>query len=83
MLRLIQFGEGRTDTRRQQPIDALRSAGDDAALFDATLQRLADNRLITLSGAENQEPRTKNQLIAPGSQFLVLGSQSWISPTRR
>jgi signal transduction histidine kinase len=48
-LRLVQFGEGRADTRRQQTVVALRSADDDPALFDATLRHLADNRLLTLS----------------------------------
>ena len=57
-LRLIQFGEGRADTRRQQPLDALRSAGDDPRLFDQTLQQLAASRLLTLSGTD--ERRTTN-----------------------
>jgi hypothetical protein len=49
-LRLIQFGEGRADSRRQQPLAALRTAGDEAAIFDAVLEHLAAQRLITLSG---------------------------------
>jgi WD40 repeat protein len=52
-LRLIQFGEGRPDTRRQQSVDDLRIAGDDLSLFDLTLRHLADCRLLTLSGEEN------------------------------
>jgi signal transduction histidine kinase/putative methionine-R-sulfoxide reductase with GAF domain len=56
-LRLIQFGEGRANTRRQQPLAALRSTNDDAALFNATLQHLANNRLLTLSGAEQGDTR--------------------------
>src|SRR5689334_20320195 len=51
-LRLIQFGEGRADTRRQQAVAALRTSSDDPALFDETLRHLADNRLVTLSGEE-------------------------------
>ena len=51
-LRLVQFGEGRADTRRQQPVEALRSASDDAVSFEATLQYLADSRLVTLGGGE-------------------------------
>jgi hypothetical protein len=51
-LRLIQFGEGRADTRHQQPVAALRASSDDPALFDQTLQHLADHRLVTLSGEE-------------------------------
>jgi hypothetical protein len=51
-LRLIQFGEGRADTRRQQSEADLRAVGDDPALFDATLQALADGRLLILSGED-------------------------------
>jgi formylglycine-generating enzyme required for sulfatase activity len=53
LMRLIQFGEGRADTRRQQPIDALGSLGDDPKQFDQTIRHLADSRLLTLSGEAN------------------------------
>ena len=48
-VRLVQFGEGRPDTRRQQPVAQLR-AGNDPAGFEATLKALAKNRLVTLTG---------------------------------
>jgi hypothetical protein len=51
-LRLIQFGEGRADTRRQQPEAALRTAGEDPGVFDATLRHLVDARLLTVTGDE-------------------------------
>jgi WD40 repeat protein len=51
-LRLTQFGEGRPDTRRQQPVTALISESDPPALFGQVLVTLADNRLLTLSGDE-------------------------------
>jgi photosystem II stability/assembly factor-like uncharacterized protein len=51
-LRLVQFGEGRADTRRQQPVAALRAASDNPALFEATLGHLTDHRLLTLGGEE-------------------------------
>ncbi|HEX9989622.1 MAG TPA: hypothetical protein VGE45_14240 [Chloroflexia bacterium] len=51
-LRLTQFGEGRPDTRRQQPVAALMSESDPPALFRQVLATLADNRLLTLSGDE-------------------------------
>jgi WD40 repeat protein len=50
LLRLITFGEGRADTRRQQPRAALRSEGEPASDFDTVLQRLVDNRLLTVTG---------------------------------
>ncbi|MCB0184824.1 MAG: hypothetical protein KDE31_11190, partial [Caldilineaceae bacterium] len=51
-LRLIQFGQGRADTRRQQTVGELRSSSDDPTTFDQTLAILADSRLITTSGEE-------------------------------
>ena len=56
-LRLVQFGEGRLDTRRQQTVDELRASGDDPALFDRTLARLTENRLLTTSGEEGSGRR--------------------------
>src|SRR5262249_4412911 len=60
-LRLIQFGEGPADTRRQQPDAALRSVGEDPRTFDQTLQQLAGSRLITLSGEETKDERRKTK----------------------
>jgi len=51
-LRLVQFGEGRPDTRRQQPVADLSATGDDPLLFEHTLHHLTDNRLLTLTGEE-------------------------------
>ncbi len=50
-LRLVQFGAGRADTRRQQTTAELRASADDPALFDETLRILTDNRLLTTSGS--------------------------------
>jgi WD40 repeat protein len=57
ILRLIQFGDGRADTRRQQPVTALRSAGEDPKQFDRVLRHLVDNRLLTMGGEESAEGR--------------------------
>jgi len=54
---LVQFGEGRADTRRQQPVSALRAAGDDPATFDRVLEHLARARLLTLSGEAGGDDR--------------------------
>lgn len=48
-LRLVHFGEGRPNTRRQLPRSALRAQGDDPKLFAATLELLASQRLLTQS----------------------------------
>jgi signal transduction histidine kinase len=56
-LRLIQFGEGRPDTRRQQPRSALLSAGEDMHLFEQTLHHLTNSRLLTISSEERDTSR--------------------------
>ena len=55
-VRLVQLGEGRQDTRRQQAVGALRAPGDDPALFDRTLRHLTDRRLVTVGSADGEEP---------------------------
>jgi WD40 repeat protein len=57
-LRLVQFGEGRDDTRRQQPVAALRAVTEDPELFDRTLTHLTDQRLLIMSSEEAAEART-------------------------
>lgn len=54
LLRLVNFGEGRADTRRQQPRDALRSEGDVAGIFDVVLQSLVSHRLVTVTGDDQR-----------------------------
>ena len=54
LLRLVNFGEGRADTRRQQQRAALRCDGEAEADFDAVLQHLVDNRLVTVTGDDQR-----------------------------
>jgi WD40 repeat protein len=61
LLRLVQFGEGRTDTRRQQPLDALRVAADDPSAFDQTLQALVDSRLLTMTSEAGRKGRDEGR----------------------
>jgi WD40 repeat protein len=81
LLRLVQFGEGRADTRRQQPVSALHVAGDDLALFDQTLRHLTDHRLLTLSSKEEDCDRkvdlAHEALISSWSTF-----RSWLDQRR-
>jgi len=80
-LRLVQFGEGRADTRRQQPIVALRVAGDEPSLFDQTLHHLTDNRLLTLSGEEGGDGRR----VDIAHESLIAGwpaLQEWLAERR-
>jgi hypothetical protein len=53
LLRLVSFGEGRSDTRRQQPRSRLRAAGDDAGDFEHVLGRLIEARLLTTGGDDD------------------------------
>ncbi len=81
LLRLVQFGEGRADTRRQQPVEALRSADDEPGLFERTLDHLADNRLLTLSGGEGATGRQADL----AHEALIAGwptLQGWIRERR-
>jgi WD40 repeat protein len=56
-LRLIQFGEGRPDTRRQQLQKDLHSTDDAQELFNQTIEHLAQRRLLTFSGEEGGQKR--------------------------
>ncbi|ESA37116.1 wd-40 repeat-containing protein [Leptolyngbya sp. Heron Island J] len=80
-LRLVQFGEGRADTRRQQPLDELRSSTDDPTLFDQTMEHLVRYRLLTLSGGE----RNLAKKVDIAHEALITSwpaLQQWISERR-
>jgi len=79
-LRLVQFGEGRSHTRRQQTVAALRSADEDSALFDKTLHYLGDNRLLTLSGYEQMDRKAdlSHEAIITGWPLL----SQWVAERR-
>jgi hypothetical protein len=57
LLRLISFGEGRSDTGRQQPVSRLCAASDDAADFDLVLHWLIEARLLTADEDDRGEAR--------------------------
>lgn len=54
-LRLVHFGEGRPDTRRQQPVKALHSTVGSPQEFNHTLEQLTVHRLLTRSGEEQTD----------------------------
>lgn len=78
-LRLVQLGEGRQDTRRPQAVGALRTPGDNPALFDATLRHLTDRRLVTMS-ADSEEPAVDLGHEAMITHWPTLGD--WIDESR-
>ena len=56
-LRLVQFGEGRPDTRRQQTETDLRAASDEPDQFEDVLRQLIDHRLLTSDSVEAEQAR--------------------------
>lgn len=59
-VRLVQFCEGRPDTRRQRPRSDLQALGDDLTVLDDTLRVLTESRLLTLTGREGDSEREVN-----------------------
>ena len=55
LLRLISFGEGRADTRRQQPRAALHAVEDATIDFETVLRRLIYSRLLTIDGSPDRD----------------------------
>ena len=79
-LRLIQFGEGRPNTRRQQTVAQLR-AGHDPVEFAQVLKHLTDNRLLTQSGDEETGRRKADV----AHEALIVGwprLRGWITEHR-
>lgn len=48
LVSLVQFGEGRPDTRRQVPVADLAGAAPDQATFDPVFATLVERRLVTV-----------------------------------
>lgn len=79
-LRLVQFGEGRPDTRRQLHVESLRSKADDPQVFDRVLATLVDHRLLTPSPDERLGRR-----VDIAHEMLIVGwpaSREWVKSRR-
>jgi energy-coupling factor transporter ATP-binding protein EcfA2 len=79
-VRLVRLGQGRQDTRRAQPVSALRVPGEDPARFDSTLQHLTERRLVTLSADDDDEPVVDLGHEAMITNWPTLGH--WIEESR-
>lgn len=55
-LRLVQFVEGRPETRRQQPLSSLLDTAGDPATVERTVNRLADHGLLVVDRSGSGEP---------------------------
>ncbi|MEZ4683967.1 MAG: NACHT domain-containing protein [Caldilineaceae bacterium] len=85
LLRLIQFGEGRADTRRQQPISNLLTNQTEQALFTETLNKLTNERLLTLTAAEIRSAETGERKVDIAHEALLNGwpqLRTWINERR-
>ncbi len=81
-VRLIQFCEGRPDTRQQQSRSRLETAQEDQALFSATLAALTDTRLLTVSGLKD-DPEQKVDI---AHEALITGwptLYTWVAERRK
>jgi WD40 repeat protein len=58
LLRLVQLGEGRGDTRRQQSVAAVMAVADDPSVFQETLRTLTNERLLILGGEAAEKQQT-------------------------
>ncbi|MFN6338972.1 MAG: TIR domain-containing protein [Cyanobacteriota bacterium] len=82
LVRLVQFGEGRADTRRRQTEDDLASAAQDPHLFRATLNHLISSRLLT-SDVDSRMPGVR--LIDIAHEALITcwpTLRQWINDSR-
>ncbi|ONH59074.1 hypothetical protein CcI49_18180 [Frankia sp. CcI49] len=82
LLRLVQPGDGRGDTRRQQPVSVLRAVDEDPAVFDVVLARLLDARLLTPSGDNSGAQRC----VDLAHEALIAGwpmLRQWIDTARQ
>ena len=85
LLRLVSFGEGRADTRRQLGFPALRSAADDEAALSHVLQHLVAHRLITVDGDPASETASREALVDLAHEALITGwpeFRRWIDERR-
>jgi hypothetical protein len=82
LVRLVQFGDGRADTRRRQSEDDLASAAKDPHLFRATLDHLIGSRLLT-SDVDLRNPGVRQIDIAHEALIACWPSlQQWINESR-
>ncbi|MBV9355635.1 MAG: TIR domain-containing protein [Chloroflexi bacterium] len=82
---LVQFGEGRADTRRQETVADLHALSDNSALVDDTLRRLADSRLIVLGGDQSERTGQAETTVDIAHEALISGwprFQRWLLEDR-
>lgn len=82
MMRLVQFGEGRSDTRRRQSEEDLASTTQKPDLFQNTLNQLISSRLLT-SDVDTQIPGLRMIDIAHEALITCWPTlRQWINESR-
>ena len=82
MMRLVQFGEGRSDTRRRQSEEDLASTTQKTDLFQNTINQLISSRLLT-SDADTQIPGLRMIDIAHEALITCWPTlRQWINESR-
>jgi len=79
-VRSVGLGVGRPDTRQPQTERSLRILGEDPQLFAATLRVLTDNRLVTVSRADGEEPTVELAHEAMIAHWSTL--RDWVGESR-
>lgn len=82
-LRLVQFGEGRPNTRRQQSVAALRAVGHGEKQFEYTLATLVNNWLLISSGSSASEADTTIDVAHEALVTSWPALREWIAIYRR
>jgi hypothetical protein len=86
LIRLVQFGEGRTDTRQPRAIRELRSADDDPERFDRVLTGLQNGRLVTRVGELPQEDKPADEAKVELAHEVLIKAwpdfQGWLTTYR-
>ena len=83
LLRLVQFGDGTTTTRRQQLRATLATAGDAPDDIDAVIHHLADRRLVTTSGGDEGDPSARIDLAHEVLLSAWPALREWIRSRRK
>jgi energy-coupling factor transporter ATP-binding protein EcfA2 len=84
LLRLIHLSEDHGDTRRQQPVAALKAGSEDGGDFERTLRHLADQRLVIVSGEEG-DPTGDRRTADLAHELLIQGwptLRGWVEQSR-
>jgi len=85
LLRLVQFGEGRSDVRRQQLVSELKAGTENTREFEQVLEHLVDRRLLTLSAGPEQGAGEDGRQADLAHEALIDGwpiLQAWLAERR-